>query len=908
MVSNAKRTGRLQAVFAVAILGIASVTSASTIPDPDVQPANYQSPSGEFRWFVDPSARSGEGPAIYRVTRGGKVIFAGELPVTVRLAVVGDDGRLFGHHCPNDQGRMSDPIRFVAVGVDGTVREIERFDDSEDRFSYGPLLPTCEQAVLTPDGQTVVARHGIYPEDREQSELYVDRWSAYSTRDFAPVFEATPFRGLLPESSDDIAADVVPVRGTSIYAAAFRNWPSRDGGRPVSIRLLDQSLSQVAAIEVTLADSPEVRGFGHRSGFELASPEEGLLELAEFGKDLARLKVKPNELGGWAITAQSADNASPKDKGFAQSGSLVDEAVSDLRPQREFLLAAGRGLEAGLGTIIDFGFDGGGRLGVLSACEGGRMQFRRVRQDGFVEAEWPIAIDHCEDFRAARLVWLAPKRWLLSMRSEEAVLVEWIDDESGVRTPLPEEARQPFEKIVATMDGGFVANVDSLESISGREGLVAVGAAGQVRWLNQPQAPPGIQTCTDDGAAPSRVAAAAELRVGELALNTAGELLALDLFEPKIHRLDVRGVPIATVELKDPSGRAATYNTKFVPLPDGGFLVDWSGHVATYARFSAEGKQLLTIEPTRPDGAAFDPYYLRVDPAGRVWMANHDVIFRVGPLGAADLVIGRTIDASSLDRVTGAAADRDGAIHVVDGRSGTLFRFHLQGTLLGSCEIPPSLRSSLELGIDLATDDRNRALVMVRPQWFWISTDCEITPSLRFPEHTLPEQASPVGDGKQLWATYDAELRLIDGEGRHHRMIKRAVNGSWLSTIGGLSVAPDRSLALISSAQTYLDADHYVLSLYDANGEAAADFALAAGSVSKPSYDGQFVAYLQFEGDRHSIRVLRIGDGRDVRVAQVGEDLISIALTGDGSGRALLAMHEDGRVQFWSIDEVFRQR
>jgi hypothetical protein len=81
---------------------------------PILEPKEYASPSGGYRLFVDPSDRSGEGPATYRLSYNGKEVWSGKRPFTLWEAGVTDDGRVGGYAYSLTRLRLR-PTRRVRV-------------------------------------------------------------------------------------------------------------------------------------------------------------------------------------------------------------------------------------------------------------------------------------------------------------------------------------------------------------------------------------------------------------------------------------------------------------------------------------------------------------------------------------------------------------------------------------------------------------------------------------------------------------------------------------------------------------------------------------------------------------------------------------------------------------------------
>ena len=72
------------------------LAAAQRIGPPDLDPAEYASPSGSYVLRVDPTTRSGAGPADCRLARDGETVWAEPLPFTFRGAVDLGSGRFMG--------------------------------------------------------------------------------------------------------------------------------------------------------------------------------------------------------------------------------------------------------------------------------------------------------------------------------------------------------------------------------------------------------------------------------------------------------------------------------------------------------------------------------------------------------------------------------------------------------------------------------------------------------------------------------------------------------------------------------------------------------------------------------------------------------------------------------------------
>jgi hypothetical protein len=62
-----------------------------------LNPKTYRSPSGAYALTIDPSDRNGAGPAAYRMTHNGKLVWGNELGFTLWEAQVTERGEVGGY-------------------------------------------------------------------------------------------------------------------------------------------------------------------------------------------------------------------------------------------------------------------------------------------------------------------------------------------------------------------------------------------------------------------------------------------------------------------------------------------------------------------------------------------------------------------------------------------------------------------------------------------------------------------------------------------------------------------------------------------------------------------------------------------------------------------------------------------
>ena len=138
-----------------------------------LQPRDHVSASGEGVLHVDPSQRYGAGPARYRMTRRGIVLWEYEQPFTFQEAFVASDGSSVGYAYTTgsvwETGDGSNDLVFARLGIDGIVRVEERTPFVR-QMGFCPYVnrflpcPEVDKVVLEVSEQPPSGVHGgVFP-------------------------------------------------------------------------------------------------------------------------------------------------------------------------------------------------------------------------------------------------------------------------------------------------------------------------------------------------------------------------------------------------------------------------------------------------------------------------------------------------------------------------------------------------------------------------------------------------------------------------------------------------------------------------------------------------------------------------------------------------------------------------
>jgi hypothetical protein len=192
------------------ILGAASAAA-------QYDPTSFESPDGRFALHVDPTERSGAGPADLELTMLGELIWRQRADVTPRHVSVDDTGRVLGVGYTHGVREMFEggDLVVVLLGTDGH----ERFRDEFPRRAHAMHSsdqPWCAGAPRFLSGDRALVRL-VSPKASTQE------WVFYNLTDGArgrSVVPGSPREGAL-------LAAVEPVSGTQLLLVHWRTWSER---------------------------------------------------------------------------------------------------------------------------------------------------------------------------------------------------------------------------------------------------------------------------------------------------------------------------------------------------------------------------------------------------------------------------------------------------------------------------------------------------------------------------------------------------------------------------------------------------------------------------------------------------------------------------------------------------------
>ena len=194
---------------AALLLGTRGARAYGPFPATPATPATYASPSGRFRLEVNPTLQSGDGSARYRLTKGGREVWAGERPFTFRDAAVAEDGTAAGFGY-SSSGQLWGSFNVGILSPTGRVRLAEEHPRTTPPHFHASPNPLGTGVFIDPAHHRVVIR--VFDEEWRGLEW----WWPYdlSTGRALPRFQ--PSRRMPPGDPAQFVLEAKNVPGTPL--------------------------------------------------------------------------------------------------------------------------------------------------------------------------------------------------------------------------------------------------------------------------------------------------------------------------------------------------------------------------------------------------------------------------------------------------------------------------------------------------------------------------------------------------------------------------------------------------------------------------------------------------------------------------------------------------------------------
>lgn len=835
---------RIAGVF-VTIVSAATGVLAPIAAGEALNPRTYLSPSGEYRLFVDPTTMTGAGPGRYRLLRAGQEVWTGERPVTLRDAVVTDEGVVAGY---GYEGGVQDTghhgLRYAGLTVvilDGAGHL--RMRDAAATHESGRVMREWS-------GSDSPAVSGIVVDPASDRFLVSIRRRGGQDRDFWWSYRLSS-----GESLADFAPDHPPLAGGGfVRPVAIRHLP----GTPLV--LVQWYVHAVGAGGVTKGAVIALLDVSGRELWSLGFPGEydGLGEKWDLHWDLIKpgyvqLEVEPAEFSfrsyslasrvtfsvaadpgadaGWRAT-ETGRVADRLESGRRRPGDAATEPIELVHAGTIRLQGPARA-DSPIDNINEFAIDAAGNLGFVRWNEGTAI-FVLVDLTGRIITNAELGLPQDEQAGALLAVPVTRERWVLlrhSFAEGAGTRAWWMAAATGAVEPIEGFECGSPESLASGGDGGFLVLSKYHLEYTIQDELARYDGRGHRLWgSREPGYGHGFSfqaaTCLPDGS----VAALTHVR------NTI-EFCGAD------------GKHRRSLKLADVLGKKPNYPAGLEADAGGGLILhDFNGTPPVY-RIDAGDKVIAALSPQFPDGRRFvirgD---VRAAPDGALWTSDGHALLRLDGGGIVDRILGPRPDEIGLDEIRAMTVDREGRIYAVDGRTAAVHVFGTDGVLLRTCTPEPTDFAS-GAGIGSITIDGEGGVYYLtdshanRAGYLHFSQDCRRIGFEPLRIDRVREQWLFKPGTRERWVLGYRAIHLLDEHGDTLRSIERRPDGNWIEHVQEGAVGPDGSLALIASPDGRGMRGPAVVNVYRADGEPIRSIPLVAESIfARVAFNGSIVA------------------------------------------------------------------
>ena len=876
---------------ALALL-LSSQALADRGPMPKLAIRDYVSPTGEFSVRVDPSDRSGAGPATYNFSRDGQPTLTIEHPFTLVDAVVGDDGVFAGYGYSRGQSAVLDPGDFLVaiMDADGSIRMLERSPRSESPFLHTDPNPTAKGVFVdTTDDRMVVRLANVDINTR------AERWWVYrlgSGKRLA-MLELSP-----PDPRAYWIVDAQPLSGTPLTLLHWWHGGSdnavNDAG--AMFTLVDaggKSVWQLLLPKDYVAENDEaadaIRSDVHaKSAIRIHGPGAFSLHHRREGMAVA-YQVTPTgtdwdvvESGRRPWPSAAAPTSSTAENDAVPLIDAVQLGQHQLRPA----VAAER---TSLGDVRAFAIDARGRFAVVLGQErdASDLRLRVLDVSGATLGEIALAAwfdCRCELHIAA----MTDGRWLVASASQQrkdtkakVIVVTAEGDGASEITGL---SAPPFEALAGT-ENGFIAVTDEWERYTSEQALVEYSIDGSQRWR------------VDEEYGNKHAISSPE----DIAVTADGDVVVLEQISNTLKRFDGNGQPRQIIDLATSWHRKPSYPTEIAASPLGGFAVHDFHGTPSMVRMRADGSVEREFTPKMPDGREIAIRDIDIDPSGALWTTDGYALLRLDDDGIVDHAIGNMPANDDLGDVAATVIANDGRVYVADARTAAVHVFDDAGEPLHVCRPLPDDHNG-ELDVELAVTElgdvwlQPNSMADGNAKYVHFAPNCERLGIEQLALDTVSQTWLPARGSDNRWVMGHGQIYLIDAEDGVLATRERTSDERWLDYLGSAAVAGDGTLAVASSDIADTETDRFI-ALFDADAQ-------PLGTLPSPegfqdwhplAFDGQRL-YFGWSADRETdptaVTVTDL-DGRPLYrlVPSSGRTIDSIGL-----------VRRDGRDELWLFD------
>jgi hypothetical protein len=821
---------------------------------PPLQPATYQSPTGEWALEVDPTSRFGAGPATCRMLRDGKPVWIKHVAFTLRGVSIDERGYAAGH--AYDQGWTGRPdgnFVLVVLSPSGEIVGQHAWPLHMGRELHGSAKPWVRESILDAARGAVVFR----TETSEGQDSF-EEWIVLELEGGRLLDRYRPDeRAQVARLRGAQVIDMLPIPKTPLHVVSWRTSidPDDSSAKDLCIAALDPDGKPVATLAL-----PKALDVASRSGRNLWQEmwRRGNLLPVEHDEGFAvwlpnsalRVDYGVKQLPGdsqWMIEELDRTPYEPPEEPLATDP--PNEPIELRLLERVQLLGKQRPEPGAIRDIVALGFDGRGGFQAIRCDDSDRFVFTNLLLDerGEVRLERPIA----PFGRPHKWQSLGAGRWLVTAYGDAdrtpAIVVESTGELSPCRVADSDFSK--LREVLATPDGGLVVlGTRAGIGYSWSSAVARYDAAGTRLWLTILGRSEDRDPLSDaDG----------------LCVCPSGLVVAVDEFHGVVGVIEPDGDFVATLKLAELWDHAPHVEDI---QPDGneGFLVVENRNSPVVRRVGLDGRIRSSFVPRHPDGSkdAWLARNVRRAPDGRLWTFDFRSLLRLSDDGTADLVLGQSRDSEYLDYPSTGFVDPLGCIAMLDGPTRVLHVFDRSGSLLHTAAPRPGdfegNSDELDVSGSFAGDHFIKSTALAGG---WLAFDGE---GKRLGETDLGtgrrdfSSVVSFAPSNSFWVCgyEDNEAAILrDRELQELGRIDRRDDRRWFEDLEGLAVAPSGSVAVLESLPFTGQGELYTgrgtaLAWFDVHGKPIGHLVLSNSSANHLiAYSGEWIAVASYTAE-----------------------------------------------------------
>ena len=826
-------------------------------PPPVLNPAAYVSPSGTCSLTVDPTDLYGRGPADYRCTKDGNVVWAHRLPYTLWKASVADSGQVVGYAYTHgwsgvsEEGASAGPGEFIVslLSPDGKLLNEERYTRQWSRALDMPPNPLARGTIHDESNNRILVRVA----DPDVSR-HIEQWWIYDLESGRRVSILEPGR-FMPQEKGDVIRSILrarPVPGTPLILTHWWKYASGNCGGVFTLVDLSDAKAKPVWSFVLDGDYSVPGNEEAEDDIRQAIRKDGAILDADkpFGFTIHAVKqhqwiafsVQKAENGGWTIreTARTPyDLSSSKPSQAAQAFppiQLNELAVVQLGGRRTRTASSIRDLRG-------FGFDAEGGICVLSGRDNSEPHLLQITEKGDVLKDLRMPVGELlPDVDFAGPAHVGGGKFVVTIsdsRIEGRARCFVADFQAETITELSGFRCSAVTALAGFPDGRFAALIYDQYNASHRFSLF--DAQGNPVWQKEESGYRGKP---------------AELHSPRDITRYGDESIAvLDESRHAILLFDAKGVFLRSIDLSDARKHEESYPRFFEQDSEGGFAVYYFDTPSALVRTDANGRVQNECSLKFSDGrpVALD-YGVRRAPNGRLWTTDGDVLLRLSDDGTVDRILGEEAGFATIHRPSYAVVGPNECVYVADGRNSAVHVFDGHGDAKGVC-VPDSN--------DLTEFSYVQHIAASAEGDVFVSLGCDDNTYVQF-DANLKRAGSVEIDltsvsqdwyfkpaGTLCWVVGYEDVFLVKDLRSVVRKISRRADGMWLESPSTLGVAPDGSAAVLAASQS----GEVSVNTYGPDGDPRATYVGPRewSNYGHVAYDGQ-CAYFRSENDVYVIR------------------------------------------------------